>query len=143
MASLFTDDEKELIRKAIADAEEMTSGEIRVFFEKSCSIDVYDRALKVFYDLKMNETKDRNGVLFYLAYSDHKFAIIGDEGIHNKVKQDFWDEVKTTCVSYFSRNMITEGIVSGVEMAGEKLKSYFPYNKNDKNELSNDIIINE
>ena len=143
MASLFTDTEKELIKKAILDAEEKTSGEIRVYFEKKCAINPYERALKIFHELKMEKTDDRNGVLFYLAYEDKKFAIIGDEGIHLKVQQNFWDEVKVSLTENFSKGLMVAAMVKGIEMAGEKLRAYFPYNNQDKNELLNDIVIKD
>ena len=107
--------------------------------EPKCPGDAYERALQVFAELKMHETEQKNGVLFYLAYKDKKFSIVGDEGIHNKVKDTFWNEVRDILTQHFKQNNFTEGLVEGIAKAGEKLKSFFPYQSNDNNELSNDI----
>src|SRR4051794_22870662 len=91
----FGADEQQLIIEAIRDAEKQTSGEVKVHIEKKCTHpDVMERAKEVFGMLHMHETEARNGVLFYLAYEDRKFAVIGDKGIYEKVAPDFWDSTK-------------------------------------------------
>lgn len=137
----FSAAEKELIAQAIRQAEEKTSGEIRVYAEAKRKGDVVTHATAVFHYLKMNETKERNGVLFYLAYKDRQFAIVGDEGIHRKVGNNFWDDVKKTMGSLFHQGKFTDGLQKGIRMTGEKLKQYFPYSSEDKNELPDEIII--
>ncbi|HRG38981.1 MAG TPA: TPM domain-containing protein [Bacteroidia bacterium] len=135
----FTDAQKKQIQEAIADAEFNTSGEIRVHIDNDCKIDVLDRAANVFHELQMDATDLRNGILFYLAINDRKFAILGDKGINEKVPSDFWDTIKETILGYFKREDFAEGLSKGIEMAGEKLKAYFPYQDDDKNELSNEV----
>lgn len=135
----FTDAQKKQIQDAIADAEFNTSGEIRVHVDNSCKLDVLDRAANVFHELQMDATELRNGVLFYLAINDRKFAILGDKGINEKVAADFWDHIKEVILGYFKKEQFTEGLSKGIEMAGEKLKAYFPYQDNDTNELSNEV----
>lgn len=136
---MFDKKQQESIIEAIRLAELNTSGEIRVHVEPKCPGDAYDRALQVFEELKMHETEQKNGVLFYLAYKDKKFSIVGDEGIHSKVKDSFWNEVRDILTQHFKQNNFTEGLAEGITKAGEKLKSFFPYQSNDSNELSNDI----
>ena len=128
-----------MIVEAIKQAEHNTSGEIRVHIEKKCKIDVLDRAANVFAMLKMHKTELRNGVLFYLSVEDRKFAILGDVGINIKVPEDFWDSVKNTVLEQFKQDNQTEGLIKGILMAGEKLKVHFPYQKDDVNELSDEI----
>ena len=100
---------------------------------------VLDKAASVFHNLKMNKTELRNGVLFYLAVNDKKFAILGDKGINEKVPGNFWDNIKNSMLEHFKNEQFTEGLAKGIEMAGEKLKVHFPLQINDKNELNNDI----
>jgi uncharacterized membrane protein len=135
----FTEENKLQIANAIRVAEMNTSGEIRLHIEKYCKGDALDQAAYVFEKLEMHKTKLRNGVLFYLAIEDHKFAILGDAGINQKVPDDFWENTKEVVLSKFKENNLTEGLISGILMAGEKLKEHFPYLEGDKNELSNDI----
>ena len=135
----FTEENKLQIANAIRAAELNTSGEIRIHIEKFCKGDVLDQAAYVFGKLEMHKTKLRNGVLFYLAIEDHKFAILGDAGINEKVSDDFWDKTKEMVLSKFKEGKLTEGLTSGILMAGEQLKKYFPYMEDDENELSNDI----
>ena len=142
MASLFNSEDRESIRQAIAAAELMTSGEVRVFFEPKCSIDPYDRALQVFVNLKMNQTALHNAVLFYLAYDDRKFALVGDEGIHLKVGPEFWQDVKDKCLDDFKEQRYVKGLQEAIEEVGKQLQRWFPRDTNDKNELPDDVIIN-
>lgn len=135
----FTEDQKQRIQESIATAEFNTSGEIRVHIDKVCKVDVLDQAANVFHELKMDATVLRNGILFYLAIEDKKFAILGDKGINEKVPGDFWDQIKETMQSYFKQQQFTEGLTKGIEMAGEKLKTYFPLQADDTNELSNEV----
>lgn len=135
----FSNQEKEKILEAIKIAEKDTSGEIRVHLESTCKGDVLDRAAQMFSVLKMHKTEQRNGVLFYLAIKDRKFAIIGDVGINKVVPNGFWDEIKETMKGYFTESKFTEGLIKGILMAGEKLKANFPYQFDDVNELSDDI----
>jgi uncharacterized membrane protein len=77
--------------------------------------------------------------LFYLAVKDHKFAIIGDAGINAAVPDNFWDEVKERMLEEFKLERFAEGLIDGIQMAGEKLKEFFPYQADDINELPDDI----
>lgn len=135
----FSEDQKQSIQQAIANAELNTSGEIRVHIDDKCKEDVLDQAANLFHQLKMDATELRNGVLFYLAVDDHKFAILGDKGINEKVPADFWNTIKEEMLALFKQQQFTEGLCKGIEMAGQKLKAHFPLQSNDTNELSNDV----
>ena len=137
--ALFNEEEQKLVRKAVEEAEKHTSGEVRVCVEKTCSDDVLDRAAKYFYQLDMDKTKLRNGVLIYLATVDRKFAIIGDSGINSVVPADFWDETKHAMLEQFKLGNLVDGIILGLNRAGLQLQKYFPHQIDDKNELSDDI----
>jgi uncharacterized membrane protein len=135
---LSKEDEQEIVQ-AIVSAEKNTSGEVRVHIEKHSNKTPLERAQEVFFELHMNETKDRNGVLFYVCVADKKFAIIGDEGINKVVESDFWDCTKDIVISNFKGANFKNGLVEGILRAGERLKKYFPYQSDDQNELSNEI----
>lgn len=137
--TFFTDIQQKSIQEAIANAELNTSGEIRVHLDSKCNGDAVKAAIKVFEKLKMHKTELRNGVLFYLALEDKKFAVIGDKGINEVVPTDFWDSIKNKMANEFQKEQFTVGLCQGIEMAGDKLKTNFPYQKNDVNELTNDI----
>ena len=137
--TFFTSQEKDQIIESIRMAELNTSGEIRLHIEANCEGDAYERAKVVFEQLGMHATEQKNGVLFYLAYANQKFAILGDKGIHEKVSQQFWDEEKELLVSYFKHQKFAEGLCLAIAQAGDKLKQHFPYQSNDTNELSNEI----
>ena len=139
----FSEENKLQIGNAIRVAETNTSGEIRVHIEKHCKEDVLDRAAYIFDKLEMQKTKLRNGVLFYLAVEDRKFAILGDAGINQKVPENFWDSIKTDTIEKFKNRLFTDGLVDGIIKAGEQLKAHFPYQKDDKNELSDEISFGE
>ena len=136
----FNKAEEFQILDAIRQAESNCSGEVRVHVENHCKGDVLERAAIVFDLLKMQKTKLRNGVLFYLAVKDHKFAILGDAGINAKVSDNFWDEIKDFMLSYFKQNEFSIGLAGGIIRAGEQLKIHFPHQgEDDINELPDDI----
>jgi uncharacterized membrane protein len=135
----FSAEQQQQIRAAIERMEHKTSGEIRLHVESDCKGDPYERAVHVFHRLHMHKTKQRNAVLFYLAVGHKKFAIVGDEGIHKSVPENFWVTVKDHVIAQFKQDKFAEGICEVIDMTGEMLKTYFPHNGNDKNQLSDEI----
>jgi uncharacterized membrane protein len=140
----ITPEDEQLILAAIQEAEQNTSGEIRVHIENNCQGDVLDRATEVFAELHMHLTKLRNGVLFYIALKDHQFAVLGDAGINAIVPDHFWEDITAEVISHFKKKHYAIGLSKGIRMAGEQLKVHFPYNqKGDLNELKDDISFGE
>ncbi|WP_207433598.1 TPM domain-containing protein [Sabulibacter ruber] len=137
----ISDTDEAVILQAIQEAERNTSGEVRVHIEDTCEGEVLDRATQVFAYLNMHKTKLRNGVLFYVAMKSHKFAVLGDAGINAVVPKDFWVEINKVVIADFKQSKYADGLSKGIKMAGEQLKSYFPYagDHSDINELSDDI----
>jgi len=138
-SSFFTKEQQAQILAAVKEAEEATSGEIRVHIETSCQGEVLDRAAWIFRKLGMDKTAERNGVLFYLAVEDRKFAIIGDAGINAKVPAGFWDCIYELLLKNFKIGRFTEAMSEGIILAGRQLKVHFPRQKDDSNELSDEI----
>ncbi len=137
----FTPTEHAAIVNAIRASEKRTSGEIRVFIESRCSyVDPVDRAVEVFFGLKMEKTEDRNGVLLYIAMKDHQLAVFGDRGIHEKVGTAFWNSEVTQMLSSFGKQNYAEGIVKIITDIGDALVAHFPYENEDRNELPDDIV---
>ncbi len=142
-STFFTSEQQALILAAVKEAENQTSGEVRVHIETNCDEDVLDRAAWVFKQLAMHKTAERNGVLFYLAVSDRKFAVIGDAGINSKVPAGFWDDVKELLLIKFREGKFTEGLTEGIIRAGEHLRKHFPHKLDDVNELPDEISFDE
>lgn len=138
----FSPDEMERIVEAIRVAEQRTSGEIRVFIESRCRfVDAIDRAAEVFFQLKMDETKERNATLLYVAVRDHQVAVFGDAGIHQRVGQQYWELEVQKMLEQFRKEHLVDGIVECIGDIGEALITYFPYNREtDKNELPDEIV---
>lgn len=137
--NFLTSEEQSRVKEAIVKAELQTSGEIRVHIEDSCNIDIYDRAVYVFEKLGMHKTALRNGVLIYLAVKSRAFVIIGDAGINALVGQQFWDEEKELMQQRFLDGRFADGLCEAVLLVGLRLGEYFPLQKGDVNELSDDI----
>ena len=132
--------EEEEVVEAIRMAEKATSGEIRVHIEKSHGeVDIFDRAMEVFHLLKMDNTKQENGVLIYVAVENRNFVICGDKGINDVVPNDFWESTKDAIVVQFKAGNYKQGLIDGILKAGEQLNMHFPWNQDDTNELSNTI----
>jgi uncharacterized membrane protein len=135
----FTPEEQERITGEIRKAEEKTSGEIRVHLDCCSREDPLDKARKIFERLGMTRTEQRSGVLIYLATDSRKFAILGDEGIHRVVPENYWEDVKDKMQAEFQKGRFLEGICLGVREIGEKLKTHFPVEEDDRNELPNTL----
>lgn len=135
----LTQEEEQEIIAAIQKAEQKTSGEIRVHIEDHTDDDHFVHATEIFHQLKMNQTELRNGVLIYIAVSDHKFVILGDKGINEVVADNFWETTKDVIQNQFKKGNFKQGLIDGVLKAGEELKAHFPWQKDDENELSNEI----
>ena len=144
MAKFLTEEQEKSIVESIKEAEKETSGEIRVHIEKKCKTNSpLERAQQVFGELKMHETELHNGVIVYVAWKDHKVAIWGDKGIHEKVGQKFWDEELELILKYFKEEDYETGLSEVILQIGQKLKEFFPYQEDDVNELSNTISYNK
>lgn len=140
LESFLSKEAQKRVVDAIADAEKLTSGEIRVHVEPTCkSGDPYQRAVEVFNKLGMYATEARNGVLIYVAYKSRKLAIIGDDGINTKVDPGFWKQEKDLLAGYLRDGRPADGLSEVISLIGERLSEFFPYQKDDVNELSNEI----
>lgn len=135
----LTKEEEAEVVDAIRIAEQNTSGEIRVHIERETSIAPMERAVEVFHLLKMEQTQERNGVLIYVATQSKQFAICGDQGIHEKVTNSFWDSTKEVMLNHFKMGNNKQALVDGILKAGEQLKNYFPHQVDDTDELSNEL----
>ncbi|HBB81170.1 MAG TPA: hypothetical protein DHU80_02205 [Cryomorphaceae bacterium] len=138
--SILTEKQEQTLVEAITAAELLTSGELRIHLEKSTGRKgAQVRAKSLFGALKMHKTAEKNGVLFYLAVEDKKLAIWAGEGINAKVPIDFWKEIVDLIISEFKQGHFSEGLIAGVEKAGNALGEFFPRQEDDVDELSNEI----
>lgn len=135
----FTSEEQQQIVEAIREAEKNTSGEIRIHIDNFCFGSVVEKAKKVFHKLGMQHTADRNGILIYIAVMSHKIAVVGDEGIHRKLGAEYWDRIVKGIVDAFVHHKKTDGLTKGIIDCGHQLKTFFPYQADDKNELNDSI----
>ncbi len=144
LIDFLSEQEQRQVVAAIGEAELRTSGEIRVHIEPKCKMsDPMARAVKVFDKLGMFATRQRNGVLIYVAYESRKFAIIGDCGINERVPEGFWNSEKDLMLSYLKENRAAEGICAVIGQIGERLAEYFPWDEDDVNEQSDEISFSE
>ncbi len=147
MASVLTAEaflsaaDRQRVAQAIHAAEQRTSGEIRVHLEDHIEDDVLDHAAFVFEELGMHKTRDRNGVLVYVSVGDRKAAVIGDKGINERVPANFWNDVLGVLKLHFVAGRSADGLCEAVMMVGEKLKHHHPHQRDDRDELSNDVSI--
>ena len=139
MNNFFKKAEERQIIEAIREAEQNTSGELRVHLEEKVKGDVLDAAVKTFFKIGMQHTAENNGVLIFLVPKQKQFAIIGDRGINEKVPPGFWDEVKDLMQAHFRNGAYAKGVCEGIALAGRQLKAYFPYQPDDKNELPDEL----
>ena len=140
--AFFSPEEEQQLVETIRKAEQRTSGEVRLFVESRCRfVDATDRAKELFIKLAMDQTKDRNATLIYVAVKDKQAAILGDAGIHEKVGEKYWKDEITKMLLHFKNEKLAEGINQVIIDLGEALHYYFPYDRgSDKNELPDEIV---
>lgn len=138
--------DKKQIENAIAQFEQQSSAELRVYIERkvpktSKNLTAVERNFQLFQQLEMEKTHARNGVLIYIAFKAKQCAIIGDQGIHQYVGQTFWQQQCELLISYFEQKKFTEGVIVVIQKIGQELALHFPIQPDDQNELPNEVII--
>lgn len=139
----LTKKQEQHIIEAISEAEENTTGEIRVHIEHHSEQDPLDRAAYIFHELGMDETRRQNGVLIYIATEDHKAAVYAGKGIHGKVPKHYWNDVLAIIIDHFKKDEYEEGLIDAVTEVGKKLKELYPSGGNDPNELPDEISFHD
>jgi len=136
----LSEDELYRVNTKIAAAECMTSAEIKLVIVKHCLTSIKRKALKIFKKYKLDQTGQRNCVLILLVTTNRQFLIYGDQGIHEKVGQDFWEEIEKYISMKFMENKMGDGLSTGIHLIGTKLAQYFPFKFDDANEISDDVV---
>lgn len=132
--------EEQRIVAAIEATERVTSGEVRVHLNDTCSGDPLRDAQKQFQKLGMHRTAERNAILFFIALESHKFAVVGDLGIHAKVGQSFWEGIRDHMVPELKEGRWVGALELGIAEAGRALAEHFPHQgSKDRDELSNEV----
>lgn len=137
--NFFSPEEQQMLIESISKAELHTSGEIRLHLENFCFGNEVKAAQKVFTRLKMHQTTERNGVLVYVATLSRKVAVVGDQGIHEKLGSDYWQKLVDKIIIQFKANKKAEALAAAIIDCGEQLGKFFPLKNDDKNELNNSI----
>ena len=132
-----TDIEK--LSQAIGEAENLSTGEIKIHIDSQVGQNHAEKTWQMFNELGMQNTQARNGVLFYINFNDKYLCILGDEGIHQKVTQSFWDKVHDEITQKFSQQKFLQGLLEALEKTGLELKKHFPISGHNPNELPNEI----
>ena len=144
LADFIPEDGQRRIAQAITDAERCTSGEICVHVTPSCrGKDVMESAEATFNRLELFRTQRRNAVLIFVAYLDRQLAILGDQGINDHVPNGFWSDTVATLSKRLRAGRPVDGLCEAVSSVGDKLKDFFPADRNDINELSNEVTFED
>ncbi len=139
LADFIPSEGQRRIADAITAAERHTTGEICVHVTPRCRGNVMKRAVKTFNRLHLYTTKRRNAVLIFIAYDDRKLAILGDTAIHEAVPEGFWDGEVEELTNYLKAGRPVDGLCAIIARMGERLSEYFPGERDDENELSNEV----
>lgn len=139
--AFLSDADLDAVTAAIAAAEATTSAEIRVHLDAQCPGEAVARAIEVFERLGMQHTAERHGVLVYVSIEDHKLAVIGDRGIHERVGQAYWDRLVEAVLGHFREARPRDGLAQAVGELGSVLRRHFPRRPDDVNELPDQVSI--
>jgi len=136
---LLTDAETARLAATVGNAEGRTSAEIKVAIVRHCWGRLEDKAAAVFRKLGLDRTAERNCVLILVVVANRDFIIHGDAGIHAKVGQAFWDDMRDTMQTRFAVGEFCSGLCEAVQLAGGRLAEHFPRHADDRNEVSDDV----
>jgi uncharacterized membrane protein len=139
MSNFFSDESSQKIVAEIARVERLTIGEVRLHIEDFCDSDPLERAIQVFEKLGMQKTKNRSGILIYLASQSRKIAIYGDEGIHNKVGKEYWNNIVAQTILRIQSEDMTAAMIQVIKELVEPLAEHFTETTQEINELTNEI----
>ncbi|WP_089796164.1 TPM domain-containing protein [Chryseobacterium wanjuense] len=139
MSKFLTNQQIASLVEAIQSAEQHSTGEIRVHIDSNTEDDNAKIAFKVFEELCMNKTAERNAVLFHVNFEQKYLTIIGDTGIHEKVHQSYWDHLHDYITSEFAKGNYYKALKSAILETGLELKKHFPVTGENHNELPNEI----
>ena len=135
--------ERERLAEAVAQAERATSAEIKVAIVRHCWGDIRSKAVRTFGKLGMDRTEARNAVLILVVTAGREFMIYGDVGIHRKVAQEFWDNVRDVMARSFAEGEFGQGVCDAVRLAGGMLAQHFPRQAGDVNEVPDAVASEE
>jgi len=141
VTEFLSEDDLASIARAVAQAEARTSAEVRVHLDHACEIDALQRAIKIFERLGMHRTPARHGVLIYISVSDHKLAVIGDAGIHERVGAAYWQELVAAVRDHMRQQRSRDGLIHAIVEVGRTLGRHFPRRPDDTNELSDEVSL--
>ena len=133
-------DEAKQVESAIGESEKQTSAEIKLIILRHCWDKLEHKAESLFRKYGLHATQYRNAVLILLVTANREFLIYGDQGIHEKVGQNFWDDTRNRMTDFFQNDQFGSGLCEGIKSIGDKLAAYFPADKDNPNELSDEII---
>lgn len=145
---IFTKDELKKISEKITEIEKRTSGEVRVSIREKRSLmekklTLFDMALREFYRLGMDKTRDQTGVLVYILLSEKQLQIIADKGINEKVENETWQKIADKIAERFKEGKYLDGVIEGLDEIEKILVQHFPIKPDDRNELSNEVEVRE
>jgi uncharacterized membrane protein len=141
VTQFLSEDDLESLAAAVRQAEATTSAEVRVHLDHTCDEDALPRAIKIFERLGMHRTAHRNGVLVYISVQDHKLAVIGDKGIHERVGEVYWRDLVEAVRGHMRQERSREGLIHAITELGSTLARHFPRRPDDRNELPDDVSL--
>lgn len=139
MGNFLTNQQIASLVEAIQSAEDHSTGEIRVHIDSNTDSRDAKTAFEVFKKLDMDKTAEKNAVLFHVNFEQKYLTIIGDIGIHEKVKQSYWDHLHDYITAEFAKGHYYQALKSAILETGLELKKHFPVEGENPNQLSNEI----
>ena len=137
---MLSREELDRLSAKIAAAEQITSAELCVVLTKSSWFGIKNKAHKIFRKHRLHETAARNAVMILVDTRSREMLIYGDEGVHERVDEMFWSDVRDAMLEELRAGRLADGLATGIRLVGEKLAVLFPAVGNDRNEIANDVI---
>lgn len=126
---------------AIREVEAKTTAQIRVYIQRGkLNGDPLVAAQKKFQRLGMHKTSERNGVLIFVAPRVRKFAVVGDQAIHEKCGEPYWQRVVELMREHFRNERFSDAIVDAVRDIGQVLSAHFPRRSISSDRVTDEVV---
>ena len=133
LARRFPSETLDAIERAVAASEARHRGQIRFAIEGALDVQALrrhetprDRAHEVFAELRVWDTRERNGVLIYILIAERDVEIVADRGFDGRVTADEWQAVCAAIENAYSEGRWRDGALLGIDAITQLLVREFP-----------------
>lgn len=108
------------------------------------SLRARQRAERCFLEEEVFATRDRTGILIFVALFEHRVVVMGDGGINRAVPEGAWDHVVDDVIAGIRERRPAEALIAAITECGRLLEEHrLEIRPDDTDELPNELRIQD